>query len=108
VNYRDIAAVVDATRPSRCTTPPGRTLLAHERVNETVMRKHTVIPIELRGPCFKITSDDIVELLRSAYDAFHDVPTRCRTSWSLASRSSEDREGDGARDREPRPRTSAG
>ena len=41
------------------------------RVNETVMRKYTVIPMSF-GTVFK-TRDDIVELLRSAYDAFHDV-----------------------------------
>src|SRR5919201_1305620 len=35
------------------------------------MRKHTVIPMSF-GTVFK-TRDDIVELLRSAYDAFHDV-----------------------------------
>jgi hypothetical protein len=43
-------------------------VLAHERVNETVMRDHTVIPMSF-GTIFK-TRDDIVELLRSAYDAF--------------------------------------
>ena len=46
-------------------------MLAHERVNETVMREHTVIPMSF-GTVFK-TSDDILELLRSAYDAFKDV-----------------------------------
>src|SRR5437016_7663869 len=35
------------------------------------MRKHTVIPMSF-GTVFK-TGDDIVELLRSAYDAFADV-----------------------------------
>ena len=46
-------------------------VLAHERVNETVMRSHTVIPMSF-GTVFK-TRDDIVELLRAAYDAFTDV-----------------------------------
>ena len=46
-------------------------MLAHERVNETVMRTHTVIPMSF-GTVFK-TRDDIVELLRGAYEAFRDV-----------------------------------
>jgi gas vesicle protein GvpL/GvpF/anion-transporting ATPase len=54
--------VPDATREN---------VLAHERVNESVMRSHTVIPMSF-GTVFK-TSEDIVELLRGAYDAFTDV-----------------------------------
>src|SRR5947199_1957223 len=70
VNYKDIAAVVSDT-PIEVHDPTRENVLAHERVNETVMRKHTVIPMSF-GTVFK-TRDDIVELLRSAYDAFHDV-----------------------------------
>src|SRR3954469_3925348 len=70
VNYRDIAAVVSDT-PIEVHDPTRENVLAHERVNETVMRKHTVIPMSF-GTVFK-TRDDIVELLRSAYEAFHDV-----------------------------------
>ena len=70
VNYRDIAAVVSDT-PIEVHDPTRENVLAHERVNETVMRKHTVIPMSF-GTVFK-TRDDIIELLRSAYDAFHDV-----------------------------------
>ena len=40
-------------------------VLAHERVNELVMRDHTVIPMSF-GTIFK-TREDILEL-RSAYD----------------------------------------
>jgi hypothetical protein len=54
--------VFDATREN---------VLAHERVNETVMRNHTVIPMSF-GTVFK-TRDDIVELLKAAYEAFNDV-----------------------------------
>ena len=46
-------------------------MLAHERVNEAVMRQHTVIPMSF-GTVFK-TRDDIVELLRGAHAAFSDV-----------------------------------
>src|SRR5205807_10366753 len=70
VNYKDIAAVVSDT-PIEVHDPTRENVLAHERVNETVMRKYTVIPMSF-GTVFK-TRDDIVELLRSAYDAFHDV-----------------------------------
>src|SRR5882672_7615367 len=70
VNYKDIAAVVSDT-PIEVHDPTRENVLAHERVNETVMRKHTVIPMSF-GTVFK-TRDDIVKLLRSAYDAFHDV-----------------------------------
>jgi hypothetical protein len=70
VNYKDIAAVVSET-PIEVHEPTRSNVLAHERVNETVMRNHTVIPMSF-GTVFK-TRDDIHELLRSAYDAFKDV-----------------------------------
>jgi hypothetical protein len=70
VIYRDLAAVVSNT-PMVVQDPTRENVLAHQRVNETVMREHTVIPMSF-GTVFK-TSDDIVELLRSAYDAFTDV-----------------------------------
>lgn len=70
VNYKDIAAVVSDT-PIAVHEPTRANVLAHEHVNETVMREHTVIPMSF-GTVFK-TRDDIHELLRSAYDAFKDV-----------------------------------
>jgi hypothetical protein len=70
VNYKDIAAVVSDT-PIEVHDPTRENVLAHERVNETVMRQHTVIPMSF-GTVFK-TRGDIIELLRSAYDAFLDV-----------------------------------
>jgi hypothetical protein len=70
VNYRDIAAVVSDT-PLEVYDPTRENVLAHERVNEAVMRKYTVIPMSF-NTVFK-TREDIIELLRSAYDAFHDV-----------------------------------
>jgi hypothetical protein len=70
VNYRDIAAVVSKT-PMVVQDPTRDNVLAHQRVNETVMQQHTVIPMSF-GTVFK-TDDDIMELLRSAYDAFTDV-----------------------------------
>jgi len=70
VNYKDIAAVVSDT-PLEVYDPTRENVLAHERVNEAVMRDYTVIPMSF-STVFK-TSEDIVELLRTAYDAFHDV-----------------------------------
>jgi len=51
--------------------PTRENVLAHEFVNETVMKEFTVIPMSF-GTVFK-TDDDIMELLRSAYEAFSDV-----------------------------------
>lgn len=70
VPFRDIAAVASDT-PLEVYDPTRENVLAHERVNEAVMRRYTVIPMSF-GTVFK-TRDDIVELLRSAYDAFADV-----------------------------------
>jgi hypothetical protein len=70
VTYRDLAAVVSST-PMVVQDPTRENVLAHQRVNETVMRDHTVIPMSF-GTVFK-TADDIVELLKSAYEAFIDV-----------------------------------
>ena len=70
IHFKDIAAVVSDT-PIEVFDATRENVLAHERVNETVMRDHTVIPMSF-GTIFK-TDDDIVELLRSAYDAFADV-----------------------------------
>ena len=70
VHYQELAAVVSDT-PIDVFDATRENVLAHERVNEAVMRKHTVIPMSF-GTVFK-TRDDILELLRAAYDAFHDV-----------------------------------
>src|SRR5207253_10566626 len=70
ITYRDMAAVVSDV-PIAPLDSTRENVLAHERVNETVMRDHTVIPMSF-GTIFK-TREDILELLRSAYDAFADV-----------------------------------
>jgi len=73
VNYKDIAAVVSDT-PLEVYDPTRENVLAHERVNEAVMRSYTVLPMSF-STVFK-TREDIIELLRTAYDAFHDVLTK--------------------------------
>jgi Gas vesicle synthesis protein GvpL/GvpF len=70
VNYKDIAAVVSDT-PLEVYDPTRDNVLAHERVNEAVMKQFTVIPMSF-NTVFK-TREDIIELLRTAYDAFRDV-----------------------------------
>ncbi|MGH8187066.1 MAG: GvpL/GvpF family gas vesicle protein, partial [Steroidobacteraceae bacterium] len=70
ITFRDMAAVVSDV-PIAPLDSTRENVLAHERVNETVMRDHTVIPMSF-GTIFK-TREDIGELLRSAYDAFADV-----------------------------------
>jgi hypothetical protein len=67
---RELAAVVSDT-PLRIYDPTRENVLAHEFVNETVMREFTVIPMSF-GTLFR-TEDDIVELLKSTYQAFDDV-----------------------------------
>jgi hypothetical protein len=75
VNFRDIAAVASPT-PLEVYDPTRENILAHERVNEAVMHDFTVIPMSF-GTVFK-TEQDIVELLRTAYDAFRDVLEKMR------------------------------
>jgi hypothetical protein len=75
VNFKDIAAVVSDT-PLEVYDPTRENVLAHERVNEVVMRDFTVLPMSF-STVFK-TSEDIVELLRTAYDAFRDVLVKMR------------------------------
>jgi Gas vesicle synthesis protein GvpL/GvpF len=70
VHYKTLAAVV-SDAPLEMLDSTRENVLAHERVNETVMRDHTVIPMSF-GTIFK-TREDIVELLRSAAEAFGDV-----------------------------------
>jgi hypothetical protein len=70
ISRGDLAAVVsDALL--EVLDPTRDNVLAHQRVNETVMKRHTVLPMSF-GTVFK-THDDVVELLRSASDAFADV-----------------------------------
>jgi len=73
VHYKNLAAVV-SDAPLEVLDSTRENVLAHERVNETVMREHTVIPMSF-GTIFK-TREDIVELLRSAAEAFGDVLTK--------------------------------
>jgi gas vesicle protein GvpL/GvpF len=75
VHFRDLAAVVSDT-PREVIDATRENILAHERVNEAVMRSHTVIPMSF-GTVFK-TRDDIVELLRAAYEPFADVLQKMR------------------------------
>jgi Mg2+ and Co2+ transporter CorA len=70
VHHGEIAAVVSDT-PLKIYDPTRENVLAHEFVNETVMREFTVIPMSF-GTLFR-TEEDIVELLKATYQAFDDV-----------------------------------
>jgi hypothetical protein len=89
INFKDMAAVVSDI-PLAPLDSTRENVLAHERVNETVMRDHTVIPMSF-GTIFK-TRDDIVELLRSAYDAFADVLSKMQDKLEIGLKVLWDRE----------------
>ncbi|MDQ6887555.1 MAG: GvpL/GvpF family gas vesicle protein [Gemmatimonadota bacterium] len=75
VHHSDLAAVVSDT-PIVIYDPTRENVLAHEFVNETVMREFTVIPMSF-GTVFR-SEDDVSELLRSTYQAFNDVLDKMR------------------------------
>jgi hypothetical protein len=80
VHHGDLAAVVSDT-PLRLYDPTRENVLAHELVNEAVMREHTVIPMSF-GTIFR-TDADVVELLRSTGTAFSEVLTTIRGKFEL-------------------------
>src|SRR5687768_17807478 len=57
VHHKDLAAVVSDT-PIRIYDPTRENVLAHELVNETVMREYTVIPMSF-GTIFRTREDKI-------------------------------------------------
>jgi hypothetical protein len=75
VHHKDLAAVVSDT-PIVIYDPTRENALAHEFVNETVMREFTVIPMSF-GTVFR-SEEDVCELLRSTYQAFTDVLDKMR------------------------------
>ncbi len=70
VQHAELAAVVSDT-PIVIYDPTRDNVLAHEFVNETVMREFTVIPMSF-GTVFR-SEEDVGQLLRSTYEAFTDV-----------------------------------
>ena len=70
VRCDDLSAIVSDS-PLGVLDPTRDNVLAHQRVNETVMRDHTVLPMSF-GTVFK-TRDDVTAFLKSAYRAFSDV-----------------------------------
>jgi hypothetical protein len=70
VHHRKLAAVV-SNAPHGVVEATRENLLAHERVNQTVMRAHTLIPMSF-GTVFR-TREDVVELLRSTAKALGKV-----------------------------------
>ncbi len=105
VHYRTLAAVV-SDAPLEVLDSTRENVLAHERVNETVMREHTVIPMSF-GTIFK-TREDIVELLRSAAEAFGDVLNKMQNKLEFGLKVLWDRDHGDSRGRGRKTRTSAG
>jgi hypothetical protein len=70
VSHKDLAAVVSDT-PIVIYDPTRENVLAHEFVNETVMREFTLIPMSF-GTVFR-SENDVLALLKSTYQAFTDV-----------------------------------
>ncbi|HMG13200.1 MAG TPA: GvpL/GvpF family gas vesicle protein [Gemmatimonadaceae bacterium] len=70
VLHKDLAAVVSDT-PIVIYDPTRENVLAHEFVNETVMREFTLIPMSF-GTIFR-SENDVRALLNSTYQAFTDV-----------------------------------
>src|SRR6266705_3502833 len=70
VHHNDLAAVVSDT-PIVIYDPTRENVLAHEFVNETVMKEFTLIPMSF-GTVFR-SEKDVQRLLRSTYQAFTDV-----------------------------------
>lgn len=73
VRHGELAAVV-SSGPLGVPDPTRDNVLAHHRVQEVVMREHTLLPM-----AFGLTlpgREDVVELLRSAQDAFTRVLER--------------------------------
>ena len=70
VRCDDLSAVV-SDAPLGVLDPTRDNVLAHQRVNETVMTEHTVLPMSF-GTVFK-TREDVTAFLKSAYRAFSDV-----------------------------------
>ena len=70
VTHKDLSAVVSDT-PIVIYDPTRENVLAHEFVNETVMREFTLIPMSF-GTIFR-SENDVRSLLNSTYQAFTDV-----------------------------------
>jgi hypothetical protein len=73
VRHQGLAAVV-SEGPRGVPDPTRDNVLAHHRVQETVMLEHTLLPMAF-GVTFP-EREDVVELLRSAHDAFEGVLAR--------------------------------
>ena len=70
VHHRDLAAVVSDT-PLTVYDPTRDNVLAHEQVNETVLRQFTVVPLAF-GSLFR-SEQDIIEIMRRTYDTLRDT-----------------------------------
>lgn len=70
IHHGGLAAVVSDT-PVQPYDPTRENALTHERVNDTVMKEFTVIPMSF-GTVF-VSEQNVVEFLKDTADALHDV-----------------------------------
>lgn len=89
VHEAGLAAVVSET-PLRRYDPTRENLLAHEIVNETVMREYTMIPMSF-GTIFR-SDDDVAALLRSTAPELSEVLAAMRGKVELGLKVYWDRE----------------
>jgi hypothetical protein len=89
VHEAGLAAVVSET-PLRRYDPTRENLLAHEIVNETVMREHTMIPMSF-GTIFR-SDDDVTAMLRSTAPELTEVLAALRGKVELGLKVYWDRE----------------
>lgn len=75
IHHGGLAAVVSNT-PIMIHDPTRDSVLAHENVNETVMKEFTVIPMSF-STVFR-TEEDVVEFLKHTTDALRDVLRRMK------------------------------
>jgi len=73
IPYRDIAALVSDTS-TEVHEPTRPNVLAHKRVNDIALSRSPVIPMSFGTVCR--TREDVIDLLKGAYDAFDDVLTK--------------------------------
>lgn len=89
VHEAGLAAVVSET-PLRRYEPTQENLLAHETVNEAVIREHTMLPMSF-GTIFR-SEADVAAMLRTTAPAFREALAEVRGKVELGLKVSWDRE----------------
>ncbi|MBI3181260.1 MAG: GvpL/GvpF family gas vesicle protein [Myxococcales bacterium] len=88
VPYQQLVAVVSDV--PRALEPTRENVLAHQRVTEAVMARRTVLPLAF-GSVFR-SRKEVLDLLRSAHDAFGEVLAKMKDKLELGLKVLWDRE----------------